>query len=418
MLRTASSRSCDEALLTTMRRFLRDGFLSYCWYLADVAGLAAAADRVAVVADGIRRTLAWQQLPDHIRNRWLALAELVCAVFENADEGRRRRWARSGMKLSANLTLESVAVGATAAVDALEPAQLVDPVAVLEAILRDGRLMAILGLVDPRDFRFKTRRYGAVTLAEVDVLALVLDWVRGAPLADLAEAHLAEVDPEDEPLRFEQLSTFLARICEHHLPFTLGTLLEWTGANLGFDILPALPSHVHYGVPHAHGIELLNRGVRSRRLAVVTGDLAQQLPLPVEKLREWIADLGPANWRGLLDAGPVEVADLLQYVHDPDAAISAALLEGETRQIQVEPTTLPYSTADELAIAAAVGDEEERPRPLVVVNAAGEPVARIRAAEYRHLTLLSEIGAQLIAEPCAWTDEGRVTSVMIRAVIN
>jgi hypothetical protein len=271
-------------------------------------------------------------------------------------------------------------------------------------------------LVDPRDYRFKTRRYGTVTLAEVDLLALTLDWVRGASLADLAAAHLVEVDAEDEPFRFEQLSTFLARICEHHLPFTLGTLLDWIGADLGFD-LPALPAHVHYGVPHAHGIELLNRGVRSRRLAVVTGDLAQHLELSVEDLRAWIADLGPMNWRQNFAAGPVEVADLLQFVHDPDAAISAVLLEGETRQIQVEPTMLPHPTADELAIATAVGDEE-RPRPLVVVNTAGEPVARIRAAEYRHLALLSEIGAQLFAEPCAWTDEGRVTSVMVRAFIN
>jgi len=134
-------------------------------------------------------------------------------------------------------------------------------------------------------------------------------------------------------------------------------------------------------------------------------------------LREWIADLGPTNWRGLLTAGPVEVADLLQYVHDPDAAISAALLEGESRQIEVEPTTLPYRSTDELAVALAAGDDE-RPRPLLVVNAAGEPVARIRAAEHRHLTLLSDVGAQLIAAPCAWTDEGQVSSVTIRAVVD
>jgi hypothetical protein len=393
-----------------------DGFLSYCWYLADIAGVVAAADRVALVEDGIRHTLAWQQLPDHIRNRWLALAELVCADFENTDAGRRRRWARSGMKLSANLTLEAVAVGATAAIAALEPVQLSDPLAVLESILEGGRFAAILGLVDPRDYRFKTRRYGPVTLAQVDLLALTLDWVRGASLADLAAAHLGEVDVEDEPFRFEQLSTFLARICEHHLPFTLGTLLDWISADLGYD-LPALSAHVHYGVPHAHGIELLSRGVRSRRLAVVTGDVAQNLGLSADDLREWIADLGPMSWRQSFAAGPVEVADLLQFVHDPDAAISAVLLEGETRQIQVEPTVLPHPATDELAIAAAAGDEE-RPRPLVVVNAAGEPVAQVRAAEYRHLALLSEIGAQLFAQPCAWTAEGRVTSVMIRAVIN
>ncbi len=394
-----------------------DGFLSYCWYLADVAGLVTAADRVAVVADGLGHTLAWQQLPESIRNRWERLGQLACAFYEKTDEGRRRRWARSGTRLSANQTLEAVAAGATAAVGALSPTQLNDPVALLAAILSGGRFDALLGLVDRRDYRFKVRRYGAVTPANVDLLALVLDWVGGVPLATLAEVHLDGIDPEDEALRFEQLSTFLTRICEHHLPFTLGTLLEWIGADIGFELNPALPSHVHYGVPHAHGIELLKRGVRSRRLAVAAGDTARLQGVVAQDLRSWIADLGPTNWRTQLATGPAEVADLLQYVHDPDAEISASLLDGETKEIQVDPTTIPYPTADELAVVPAVGDEE-RPRPLLVVAPAGDHVARIRAAEYRHLLVLSDAGFQIVATPTAWTTTGLVTRIAVRAIVD
>lgn len=394
-----------------------DGFLSYCWYLANVAGVATAADRVVLVMDGIRHTLAWQQLPEPIRKRWERLSQLVCEVYESTEDGRRRRWARSGIRLSANLTLEDVAIGAAAAVAGLTPAHLTDPVTLLGAILGEGRLDALLSLTDPRDFRFKVKRYGPITLAHVNLLALVLDWVRGVPLGALADSHLSEIDATDEPLRFEQLSTFLTRICEHHLPFTLGTLLEWISADIGLEINPTLPSHVHYGVPHPHGIELLKRGVRSRRLAVAAGDAALDLRVGVNDLRGWIAGLGPISWRTLLAAGPAEVADLLQYVHDPGAAISASLLDGDTLQIQVDPTDNPYRPGDELAVTSAVG-EDERPRPLVVVTPTGQPVARIRAAEYRHLLVLSDAGFQLFATPNAWTEEGLVTGLVIRALID
>lgn len=394
-----------------------DGFLSYCWYLADVAEVTAATERADVVLGGIRRTLAWQQLPEAIRDRWERLGQQLCATYEGTEEKRRRRWARSGTRLSANLTLETVADGAKPAVLALAPAELTDPVALLAAILGDGRCEALIELADSRDFRFKVHRYGRVVLANVNLLALVLDWVRGVPLATLAETHLAEIDPEDESLRFEQLSTFLARICEHHLPFTLGTLLEWIGGDVGLQLSATLPSHVHYGVAHSHEIELLRGGVRSRRMAVAAGDAARLRGVAVDDLRNWIADLGPGNWRSLLMAGPAEVADLLKYVHDPDAAISASLLDGETMEVQVDPTTIPCSTEGELAVASAAG-EEERPRPLFVITSAGDHVARVRAAEYRHLLVLSDAGFRLVATATAWTTDGLVTAVRIRARID
>ena len=56
----------------------------------------------------------------------------------------------------------------------------------------------LLSLVDPRDFRFKRRRYGPVEEVGVDRLGLVLDWVRGVPLKNLADTYLSEVQGGDE----------------------------------------------------------------------------------------------------------------------------------------------------------------------------------------------------------------------------
>ena len=197
-----------------------DGFLAYCWYLADVADVLNQDDRRSTVIKGLRHTLAWHQLPTAVQSRWEAIAERVTNEYEIADPIRQRRWARSGMRLSANAVLEQVARGAAAALAALGTDDSTDPLLVLRTILSDGRLAALLGLVDERDYRFKRRRYGLTEIVQVDLAELVLDWVRGESLGDLVTKHLSEVaDAEDGGgYRFEQLSTFLTRICETSSP--------------------------------------------------------------------------------------------------------------------------------------------------------------------------------------------------------
>lgn len=389
-----------------------DGFLAYCWYLAHHSDVLNPDDRRDRVIAGIRETLAWQQLPSALQARWEAIATHAAASYEEAPPPRRGRWAKSGIALSANVVLETVAAGAAAAIDALEAADLDDPVSLIEAILQDGRLELLLSLVDARDSRIKRRRYGPIEVLNVDLLALVLDWVRGIPLKDLADTYLSEVQGVDEEaFRFEQLSTFLTRICEHHLPFTLGTVLEWINADRSDEVNTSLPAHLHYGVPSTEALALLMSGVRSRRLAVVVGEQASGDGIHADGLRAWLASTEPAVWRADFDAGPAEVADLLHFVHDPAAEIGASLLAGETRIMGIDAEDV-VSEASEFVVAIATG--EERPHPLVIINDDGEIVGRIRASEHRHLVVLAEAGFELLATPMTRDNEGMVTSIGVR----
>ena len=389
-----------------------DGFLAYCWYLADIADVLNPDDRRDRVIAGIRETLAWHQLSPTVQSRWEAIASHVAASYEQAPPIQRHRWARSGTPLSANAVLEAVAEGAAAAIDALGPAALDDPVALIAAILADGRLELLLSLVDPRDFRFKRRRYGRIETVSVDLLALILDWVRGASLKNLAGVHLLEVQGGDEEaFRFEQLSTFLTRICAHHLPFTLGTVLAWINTDRSDEVNPSLPAHLHYGVPDAKALELLINGVRSRRIAAVVGKRAALQGVPADGLRPWLASTGPVHWRDNFDAGPTEVADLLKFVHDPADAIGASLLDGEARTIGVDASGVPWETAD-LPVITATGNE--RPQPLIIVNDDGDIVGRIRASEHRHLVVLADTGFELLATPTTRDNNGTVTTIQVR----
>ena len=389
-----------------------DGFLAFCWYLADVADVLSPDDRRDRVIDGVRATLAWHQLPPAVQGRWENIASLVAASYEQAPPLRRRRWAKSGIPLSANVVLEAVAGAAAEALDALEPTALDDPVALIATILEDGRLQMLLSLVDERDHRFKRRRYGPIEAIDVDLLALILDWVRGEPLKNLTDTHLSEVQGGDEDaFRFEQLSTFLNRICEHHLPFTLGTILEWINAERSNEVNPSLPAHLHYGVPNAEAIGLLTGGVRSRRIATVVGKRAVDEGVPVEGLRPWLARTGPVLWRADFAAGPAEVADLLNFVHDPATAIGAALLDGEITTMNIDATGVIWETGD---LPVVIASDEENPPPLLIVNINDEVVGRIRASEYRHLVVLVDAGLELLATPLTRHNDGTVTSIQVR----
>jgi hypothetical protein len=389
-----------------------DGFLAYCWYLADAFAALEPESRGAAVVDGIQQTLAWQQLPEDIRLRWEALARRVAVTFEETDPAKRGRWARSGARLSANAILESVAETAAIAAAGVAGDQLADPLAVLDVLLADGRLGLLLDLVPERDRRFKKRRYGATELAAVDVVALVRDWVGGVALADLVEEHLAEVESsDDDAFRFEQLSTFLTRVCEHHLPWTLGTILGWINESREEGLCPALPAYVHYGIASEVALELMNGEVRSRRLAVAVADSALTAGVRVETLRAWLTGLGASAWREDFAAGPAEVGDLLQFLHDPTAAIGGQLLDGLSIVLQVDDGG-EWDPDIELPVNYLVTDEH--PRPLAVVSPNGDVLASIRTTEHRHLSVLIDAGFQLLATPVP-ADDGPLTAVVLRA---
>ena len=56
-------------------------------------------------------------------------------------------------------------------------------------------------------------------------MSLLIDWVSGVDLQELADRHLGAVASDD--YRYEQLAEFVASVFEHFLPWALGTLVDW-----------------------------------------------------------------------------------------------------------------------------------------------------------------------------------------------
>lgn len=374
-----------------------DAFLGYCWYLAEAAIALDPSSRLDAIISGLHSTLAWQQLPTEIIERWEALAEKLAATFEVTDPERRRRWAQTGTRLSANLVLERVATSARPGAVALPWEQTVDPLSVLAVLLDGDGLAMLLSLLPERDRRFKRRRYGRTELIAVDTRALVLDWVAGVDLALLADRYLSEVRGEDaDAFKFEQLSSFLAKVCEHHLPWTIAIVIDWIHQETGVELCPALPAHLHYGASTQAAIALMLGGVRSRRLSVAIGDHAVAEGVPDENVRAWLSQMGLGQWRTDFDAAPAELADLLQFVRNPAADIGQPLLDGSVVRVPCSfNDTVP--DGDELTVAYELGADP--PRPLVAVGSNGEVGGHLHASLHHDLSMLIDAGFQLLGTP-------------------
>ncbi|MCP4306254.1 MAG: DEAD/DEAH box helicase [bacterium] len=389
-----------------------DAFLGYCWYLADASAALDPSTRVDSVVRGLRRTLAWQQLSQPIIDRWEALATRLVATYEVTDTERRHRWAQTGTRLSSNLILEQVGTASRAAALDLPWDQTGDPLSVLGVLLAHGGLDALLSLVPERDRRFKRRRYGRTEVIDVDMMSLILDWVSGVDLAGLADRHLSEVAGDDaDAFRFEQLSSFLAKVCEHHLPWTTAIILDWIRNDTGVELCPALPAHLHFGAPTSGALAVMRRGVRSRRLAVAIGQRAAERGVPDEELREWLATLGLGGWRAGFNAAPAELGDLLQFVRDPAANISRSLLDGETVNV---PCSIEEGEHPEHELAIGYLLTAEPPRPLVAVDGSGDVVAQLHASVHHDLSMLIDAGFQLLGHTQGM-DDGPTIGVTLMA---
>ncbi len=390
----AATKAGQDAVLASSGT-IADGFISYIWFVADALEELAGQATVDAVHDAVRATLAWQQLHEDARNQLIRAADIAFAAFLSQPGERRRRWARAGISIPSSVALDALA-------DEVLEAWLAQPAIgglneSLRLILANGRIDTILGLAENDRRGFKARRNAPRNeFLAVDLNGLVNDWLSGAELQELADKYLAEIGDRD--YCYNQLAEFVASVFEHHLPWTLGIVIDWVNRKLD-DLdqeqrLPAeLPGVVHFGVSTAHGLELMLGRVRSRRLAntVARAFVASNGPNDGVSLRGWLTDQDIAAWRQRFEASPTELLDLLEYGRAPEARLVSEVLEGNS-------VKLPISTREDVPDHAEAHIDPEPgqpdPAPLAVI-VAGSIIGRIAPEHHQDVALLTSIGIPL-----------------------
>ena len=103
-------------------------------------------------------TLAWTQLNDSLKSRWLALSASIARSYDAIDPVQRRRWGRISTSVGTARTVESLVSDVVAAAIATE-ANLGDPgesLDLLESVDAWNRILALPEVESPNGF-FTTR---------------------------------------------------------------------------------------------------------------------------------------------------------------------------------------------------------------------------------------------------------------------
>jgi hypothetical protein len=374
----------QDAIMQTADGAAAD-FIAHVWFVADALRELDLATTETVPLS-IVSTLAWQQLDQQTRDRWWSVAAQAAGRFEATPPELRRRWARTGTSLPHAALLEQLAKQMRAELP-LAPNRR-DPVAAFRFVSDRGRLEQLLGIHATRAARFRTRRNAPLSTAfDVDLRALIVDWLRGEEVGDLGTTYLEVVT--DDTYRYEQLSEFIAQVLEHLLPWLLSTLIGWVNEDLEEEdqLCPELPAHIRFGVDTRVALELAQAGVRSRRLVhAVAAEAAASTDLPV---RTWLTETDIGTWRRLFDASPNELGDLLVSSRAQDARITSRVLAGEVVEIPIVLEGSP--DAGDIEIREA----EEEPPPRLAAWRDGEVVGYVRSEHHDDVSRLLAIGVPL-----------------------
>ena len=377
-----------------------DGFLGFVWFIAQALEdleLAVSTDDVLAV---IKRTLAWQQLDTEQRSILVRVAEVAYAAFESQPPDRRSRWSRSGATLPTNQALETVAERLLARCDSDPTLDLDDLQAATAAVLDDETLNMLLELPENPRRGFKPYRTAPRDkLVNVNLRELLLDWVAGIEIRTLANRHLTAI--KDKEYRSEALADYVTNVFGHHLPWTLGIVLQWANiqieANNGRRIPEHLPLAIHYGVSNRTALNLMQNGIRSRRLAKVVAAYADgKVGEGVSSLREWLAEQTIAYWREHYSASSTEIADLLRFTRSPGSQLVSSVLEGSAHELAINTTGHPtIDTPGTATLEAQTGIAD--PAPIQVVTPAGV-VGTVGSADHDEVTQCSTWGCDSMSK--------------------
>lgn len=387
-------RRGEDAVMETAGTAVSD-FISHVWFVANALSElhVASVDPARV---GLESTLAWQQLNDVDKSRWRDIADRALRRYQEAPEAQRRRWARTGTSLNSAARLEAIAAEVRAALPTLVDRD--DPVSAFMLISDEGRLERLLDLREGRFRGFRPRRNApARDELEIDVRALVVDWLKGSEFDSIGESYLGEVS--DDTYRYEQLSEFISNVVEHFLPWVLSTVVAWVneGTNDEARLCPDLPAYVRHGVDRQVALELARAGVRSRRLVHVVARATEAST--TSAVRDWLAETDVRTWGEEFEASPSELADLLFFTRTRDARVTSRVLAGETVELPLE------GTAPTPEGSVTLNEVDEASPARIAAQRDGRMVGYIGAALHDDVSRLMATGIPLT---CTLTEERRL----------
>jgi superfamily II DNA/RNA helicase len=327
------AREAEDAVLEAADGAV-SSFISYVWFIAAELERLELPRTPEEVAEWMHSTLAWVQLDEEEQSRWLRAAEEALDRYENTDEIRRRRWARSGADVDTAARLDEIAEEVAEEIVRRDSpfANWTDLVLFL---LEGDRLDRVLEASDAPEVTIRSRERGGTELT-LRIRTLVKDWIEGVELGEIAEKHLDEVEKTD--FRFRQLGDLIYNLFEVHLPWMLRIVVNWTIERLGHDqysFLNEVPALLRWGVPDPEAARLMSRGVSSRRFAI---EIATQWREAESErgIENWVRRLPRSEWGERFGVRVSELRSLASIIRPRSDDTLLPFLRGEPISIPIQ----------------------------------------------------------------------------------
>lgn len=348
-------RTAEDAVFQTATGEVSD-FLRFIWFVAAYMEQLGELPTPERIREMLEYTLAWIQLGDDDRNRWLSAAELALVRYAETSPPARRRWATAGTSISSASQLENIAQELAATLRNRDVPQ--DPAAVVDLVIGEGRLQRILELPEAPDRRVYTQR-GGQNREEIAIPmdALLHQWLQGAGLVTMANTHFNAV--EDIDFRFEQLGDYMNEYFEIYLPWVFGTLIAWANTflqeNKAETLLPkTIPANVRWGVGSSTALELIVRGIQSRTLASRIAQ-AWETEGRDNDVHSWVRSMNVAEWQQKFESSSAELRNILEFSRDRRGGIAVELINQGIAEFEVESNVAEIPQSD----ASLVLDDSE-----------------------------------------------------------
>jgi hypothetical protein len=381
----------EDALFRTAADEIGE-FVSFVWFILAAEESANRVPRDLPLSEALEATLAFVQLAEPQRERWLGLAGRVRDRYLATEPSMRRRWARTGTTIGTARSLSELGEQLVALARGRDALGDVD--VALGLLNEVGALERLVALPEaPRQWTFRRSSGGTSVRIEVDARQLLDRWVHGDSMAAMAEEFLAEV-PSVE-FRLEQTVDAITQHFEHFLSWMLGALLTPVNEQLAeIDqervICPPLPLFVRYGVDSVQALELLINGIRSREFAASVGEAAQNDDVSADDMRAWIREMSIVGWRERFEATASDILDLLEFVRARRAGLLRTLLEEGRVSVVVETTN-----AERVADVDIHPAEGTAPVPLMVSSRDRDPLGRVPTGSHAEIQAVLDTGLEL-----------------------
>jgi hypothetical protein len=405
-----AQRSSEDLVFSVAEGVVSD-FIQFVWFIAAQFEKLGMTPTQQHIGDVLNHSFAWMQLPQDVQDKWLSVAEETRSSYLSSNPQTRRRWASTGTSVSSARQIEGIVRDLITSFSGLPIPQ--NPLEAVNMVCGEDRLERMLSLPESRGKPIFNQRGGQNRIRiEIDVRDILLKWLSGATLIELADAFFAEVSDVD--YRFEQLGDFIKEYFEVFLPWVVSTIVGWANEYLAEhaseELLPiALPAYIRWGVGNPTALKLILDGVQSRTLAQRIAVLWEIETEDVDiSIRDWIRSKNLDEWRNEFRASVADLRNLLEYCRDYRGGIAVDLIYDEQATFEVQ--SFVGELSQQGADLKSTGDSAFAPIGIWVES---QLVGQIPSKDQTDIQNILNIGLMIDAKFSASENRGKLELTLI-----